>query len=212
MRQWKCLFNLWNNLWKKAPFSIFGPKSWKHFFIFILFFRSFPFPDQRLESISLYLWNKVEKMKVFLYIYETRLKKWKYFFTFMKQGSESKIIYFIFMIQGSESESFSLLSWNKVRKVKMFLYFSWNKVQKVKVFLYFHETRLRNVMNRRRLATLSGEISAWSFIQHHLTSTLTWYTWRPKKNWLIRKKSLTKNECCGAKFSHKHDLGALDPA
>ena len=120
---------------KKAPFSIFGPKSWKHFFIFILFFRSFPFPDQRLESISLYLWNKVEKVKVFFYIYETR-----------------------------------------------FLYFSWKKVQRVKVFLYFHETRLRNVMNRRRLATLSGEISAWSFIQHHLTSTLTWYTGCPKKN------------------------------
>ena len=138
--------------------------------------------DQRRDSISLFLWNKVEKVKVFLYIYETRLRKWKYFFTFMKQGSESKIIYFIFMKQGSESESFSLFSWNKVRKVKVFLYFSWKKVQRVKVFLYFHETRLRNVMNRRRLATLSGEISAWSFIQHHLTSTLTWFTRRPKRN------------------------------
>ena len=27
-----------------------------------------------------------------------------------------------------------------------------------------------------------------------------------------RKKILTKIECCGAKFSHKHDLGVLDPA
>ena len=130
MRQWKCLFNLWNNLWKKAPFSIFGPKSWKHFFIFILFFRSFPFPDQRLESISLYLWNKVEKVKVFLYIYETRFRKlnyffyfhetrfrkWKFFFIVMKQGSESENVSLLFMKQGSESESVSLFSWNKVEK------------------------------------------------------------------------------------------------
>ena len=27
-----------------------------------------------------------------------------------------------------------------------------------------------------------------------------------------RKKILTKIECCGAKFSHEHYLGALDPA
>ena len=181
-------FHFWTKIMKAflyihsflSFFSISGPKAWKYFFIFMK-------QGWESESISLYLWNKVEKVKVFLYIYETRLRKWKYFFTFMKQGSESKIIYFIFMKQGSESESFSLFSWNKVQKVKVFLYFSWKKVQRVKVFLYFHETRLRNVMNRRRLATLSGEISAWSFIQHHLTSTLTWYTRRPKKNWLIRK-------------------------
>ena len=148
-----------------------------------------------------HFWTKI--MKAFLYIHSflsffsiSGPKAWKYFFIFMKQGWENesislhlwnkvqktKLFFFIFMKQGSENESFSLLSWNKVRKVKMFLYFSWNKVQKVKVFLYFHETRLRNVMNRRRLATLSGEISAWSFIQHHLTSTLTWFTRRPKKN------------------------------
>ena len=30
------------------------------------------------------------------------------------------------------------------------------------------------------------------------------------KNWLIEKNP--KIECCGAKFSHEHDLGALDPA
>ena len=33
-----------------------------------------------------------------------------------------------------------------------------------------------------------------------------------KKNLLVEKKILTKIECCGAKFAHEHDLGALDPA
>ena len=112
MRQWKCLFNLWNNLWKKAPFSIFGPKSWKHFFIFIKQGVLFHF--------------RTKGLKVFLYIYETRLRKWKYFFIFMKQGWES--------------ESISLHLWNKVQKTKLFFLFSWNKVQKMKVFLYCHET------------------------------------------------------------------------
>ena len=32
------------------------------------------------------------------------------------------------------------------------------------------------------------------------------------KNVLIEKKIITKIECCGAEFSHEHDLGALDPA
>ena len=33
-----------------------------------------------------------------------------------------------------------------------------------------------------------------------------------KKNLLVEKKILTKIECCGAKFAHECDLGALDPA
>ena len=32
------------------------------------------------------------------------------------------------------------------------------------------------------------------------------------KNHQSRKKILTKIECCGAKFAHEYDLGALDPA
>ena len=36
--------------------------------------------------------------------------------------------------------------------------------------------------------------------------------YRVSKKLLIAKKILTKIECCGAKFAHEHDLGALDPA
>ena len=77
----------------------------------------------------------------------------------------------------------------------------------MKVFLYFHETRLRNVMNRRRLATLSGEISAWSFIQHHLTSTLTWYTRRSKK--MTNKKIPNKKWVLWGQVFPKHDCLVL---
>ena len=122
--------------------------------------RLFPFLDQNHERISLYSLNKA-------FFSISGPKAWKYFFIFMKQGWES--------------ESISLYLWNKVEKVKVFLYIYETRFRKQNNFLYFHEKRLVNEMNRRRLATLSGEISAWSFIQHHLTSTLTWYTRRPKK-------------------------------
>ena len=108
----------------KVFFSISGRKAWKYFF--------FVFMKQgwESESISLYLWNKVEKVKVFLYIYETRFRKhnnflyfhetrfrkWKFFFIVMKQCSESENVSLLFMKQGSESESVSLFSWNKVEK------------------------------------------------------------------------------------------------
>ena len=52
----------------KAFFSISGPKAWKYFFIFMK-------QGWESESISLHLWNTVEKVKVFFYIYETRFRK-----------------------------------------------------------------------------------------------------------------------------------------
>ena len=128
-------------LYKKKFFSslflIHGWDSESVFLIYEIIYekrRLFPFLDQNHESISLYSFFsfvlfhfRTKGLKVFLYIYETRLRKWKYFFAFMKQGWESKSIF--------------LHLWNKVQKTKLFFLFSWNKVQKMKVFLYCHETR-----------------------------------------------------------------------
>ena len=93
----------------KAFFSISGSKAWKYFFIFMK-------QGWESESISLHLWNKVQKtklfflfswnkvqkMKVFLYCHETRFGKWKCFFTFHETRFRKWKCFFIFMKQGWE--------------------------------------------------------------------------------------------------------------
>ena len=116
MRQWKCLFNLWNNLWNKAPFSIFGQRSWKLFFIFIK------------QGVLFHFW--IKGVKVFLYIY-------------MKQGWESEIISLHLWNKVQKTKLFFLFSWNKVQKMKVFLYCHETMFGKWKCFFTFHETRFR---------------------------------------------------------------------